>query len=99
MKDGCMTSVLLQEQRAKMRPFAYFLAKLDPSVVGFLRCLHAVAAAEKAAMVSSGIVSYSDLTLLAPHISQSFCTNKKPPISPQLAGLKCFFSRHAQCHR
>lgn len=45
-----------------MRPVAYFSAKLDPLVVGFPRCLRAVAAAEKAAIASGEIVGYSDLT-------------------------------------
>lgn len=83
----------------KWGPLPPFLAKLDPLVVGFPRCLRAVAAAEKAAMASREFVGYFDLIHT---ISQQFCTNKKPPISPKLAGLKLFFSppaRLIQCHR
>lgn len=62
-----MTSVLLQEHGGKMRPVAYFSAKLDPVAAMPPRCLWAVAAAEKAVFASHDIVGYTDLTLLVPH--------------------------------
>ncbi|XP_027142002.1 protein NYNRIN-like [Larimichthys crocea] len=66
-KNGCMTSVLLQEHGGRLRPVAYFSSKLDPVAAGLPRCLRAVAAAEKAVLASREIVGYSDLTLLVPH--------------------------------
>lgn len=66
-KEGCMSSVLLQDHGGRLRPVAYFSAKLDPVAAGLPRCLRAVAAAEKAVIASRDIVSYSDLTLLVPH--------------------------------
>ncbi|KAJ0023500.1 hypothetical protein NQD34_003399 [Periophthalmus magnuspinnatus] len=46
-RNACMTSLLLQDHGGKMRPVAYFSAKLDPAAAGMPRCLRAVAAAEK----------------------------------------------------
>jgi len=66
-KDGCMTSVLLQDHGGKLPPVAYLSSKLDPLAAGLLRYLHAVAAAQKAVLVSRDIVGYSDLALLVPH--------------------------------
>ena len=36
-KDGCMTSVLLQDHGNKLRPVAYFSLKLDPVAAGLQR--------------------------------------------------------------
>ncbi|XP_051251059.1 uncharacterized protein LOC127360649 [Dicentrarchus labrax] len=66
-REGCMTSVLMQPHGDRLRPIAYFSAKLDPVAAGFPRCLRAVAACEKALMASRDIVGYSDVTLLVPH--------------------------------
>ena len=46
---------------------AYFSSKLNAVAAGLPRCLCAVAAAEKAVLVSRDIVGYSDLILLVPH--------------------------------
>ncbi|KAI3356356.1 hypothetical protein L3Q82_017587 [Scortum barcoo] len=46
----------------------YFSAKLDPVAAGHPRCLHAVAAAEKALLASRDIVGYAHVTLLVPHV-------------------------------
>ena len=66
-KDGCMTSVLLQDHGNKLRSVAYFSSKLDPVAAGLPRCIRSVAAAEKAVMISRDIVVYSVVTLLVPH--------------------------------
>lgn len=66
-KNGCMTSVLLQEPGGRMCPVSYFSAKLDAVAAGLPMCLRTVAAAEKAVNASRDIVGYSELTLLVPH--------------------------------
>lgn len=63
-RNGCMTSVLLQTHGDKLRPVAYFSAKLDPVAAGLPRCLQAVAVAEKALTTSRDIVGYSEVTFL-----------------------------------
>lgn len=47
-----MTSVLIQAHGSKLHPIAYFLSKLDPVAACFTLCLGAIAAAEKAVIVS-----------------------------------------------
>lgn len=51
-RHGFMTSVLLQEHGGKHRVVAYFSSKLDSVAAGLPLCLRAVAAAEKAVLVS-----------------------------------------------
>eukprot|EP00066_Takifugu_rubripes_P015043 XP_011604309.1 PREDICTED: uncharacterized protein LOC105416750 isoform X2 [Takifugu rubripes] len=67
-RQGCMTSVLLEEHGGSLRPAAYFSCKLDPVAAALPRCLRAVAAAEKAVVASRDLVGYSPLTLLVPHM-------------------------------
>ncbi|XP_028422857.1 protein NYNRIN-like [Perca flavescens] len=64
---GCMTSVFLQPHGDRLRPVAYFSAKLDPVAAGLPICLRAVAASERALAASRDIVGYAPLTLLVPH--------------------------------
>lgn len=66
-RDGCMSTVLLQEHGGQQRPVAYFSSRLDAVAAGLLRCLRAIAAAEHALCASCDIVGYAPLTLLVPH--------------------------------
>nr|XP_021332272.1 uncharacterized protein LOC110439819 [Danio rerio] len=66
-RNGFMMSLLLQDHGGRLRPVAYFSSKLEPVAAGLPRCLRAVAAAEKAVMVSRDFVGYSDLILMVPH--------------------------------
>lgn len=77
-RNGCMTTVLLQDHGGRLRPVAYFSAKLDPVAAGLPRCLHAVAAPEKTVMASRDIVGYADLTLLIPHAVSLILLEQKP---------------------
>lgn len=76
-RDNCMVSVLLQTHGDRLRPVAYFSAKLDPVAAGQPRCLRAVAAAEKAVLASRDLVGYSDLTLLVPHTVSQILQEQK----------------------
>ena len=66
-RNGCMSSVLLQDHGGQQRPVAYFSSRLDAVAAGLPRCLRAVAAAERALCASRDIVGYAPLTLLVPH--------------------------------
>ncbi|KAF7650787.1 hypothetical protein LDENG_00120680 [Lucifuga dentata] len=75
-KNGFMSYVLLQEHGGRLKPVAYFSAKLDPVAAGLSHCLRAVAAAEKAIMASRDF-AFSPLTLLVPHAVASLLTEQK----------------------
>lgn len=62
-RNGCMTSVQLQDHGCRLRPVTYFSSKLNPVTAGLPKCLKAVAAAEKAMMASQEIIGYADVTL------------------------------------
>lgn len=61
-RQGCMTSVLLQEHGGSLRPVACFSCKLEFFLFA------AVDAAEKTIVVSRDLVGYSPLTLLVLHM-------------------------------
>ncbi|XP_013872678.1 uncharacterized protein LOC106523698 [Austrofundulus limnaeus] len=76
-RSGCMTSELSQMHGDKMRPVAFFSAKLDAVAAGLPKCLCAVAAAEIAILASRDIVGYSDLTLFVPHAVDQILNEQK----------------------
>lgn len=66
-RNGCMTSVQLQDHGCRLRPVAYFSSKLNPVAAGMPKCLKAVAAEENAMMASQEVIGYADVTLRVSH--------------------------------
>lgn len=66
-RNGCMTSVQLQDHGYRLRPVAYFSSKLNPVAAGMPKCSKAVAAEENAMMASQEVIGYADVTLRVSH--------------------------------